>query len=119
MLVLLGARKGASLEEEDEVGVEAVKPEMEKARMADDDARRAAEGERDGRKEGRTRGRPLLTFPANVSRHENDLAVSAPRSRLSPLRRSPKGQEANRKWCAALTFFCRSERRARERHRRY
>ena len=98
--VLLGARKGTGEEEEeeeeeeeDEVGVEAVKPEMEKARMADDDARRAAEGERDGRKEGRTRGRPLLTFPANVSRHENDLAaaaVSAPRSRLSPLLAAPQ-----------------------------
>ena len=40
-------------EEEEEVGVEAVKPEMEKARMADDDGRRAAE-EREGRKDART-----------------------------------------------------------------
>ena len=84
MSVLLGPERERAGEEEDEVGVEAVKPEMEKARMADDDARRAAEGGREGRKEGRTRGRPLLTFPANVSRHENDLAVSAPRSRPTP-----------------------------------
>ena len=44
-------------EEEEEVGVEAVKPEMEKARMADDDGRRAAEGGREERKEGRADAR--------------------------------------------------------------
>ena len=82
-------RAGEEGEEEEEVGVEAVKPEMEKARMADDDGRRAAE-----EREGRTRGRPLLTFPANVSRHGNDLAaaaVSAHRSRPTPTPPLPKG----------------------------
>ena len=34
--------------------MEAVKPEMEKARMADDDGRRAAEGGREERKDART-----------------------------------------------------------------
>ena len=46
-------RERAGEEEEEEVGVEAVKPEMEKARMADDDGRRAAEGGGEERKEGR------------------------------------------------------------------
>ena len=47
-------RAGEEEEEEEEVGVEAVKPEMEKARMADDDGRRAAEGGKQGRKDART-----------------------------------------------------------------
>ena len=49
----LGSERERAGEEEDEVGVEAVKPEMEKARMADDDVRRAAGGWREERKEGR------------------------------------------------------------------